>query len=198
MNRRMNMILASSSPRRRELMISAGYEFTVIVPDVEELSYGDPYELVIGNAISKARSIGCEKGDIIIGADTTGICDGKILGKPVDEEDARRMLFLQQNHPCVVITGVAVLDTGKNRMIHGYERSVVVMDGGSEGVEEYLESGLWKGKAGSFGLQDRGPIGARVVEGEEDNVIGMPITLLRRLLSLTGFEYPERTPSGKI
>jgi septum formation protein len=108
------------------------------------------------------------------------------------------MLLLQQDHPCIVITGIAVHDRSRNKMIHGYERSVVIMTGGKQGVEEYLESGQWMGKAGSFGLQDGGPIGAKVVDGEEDNVIGMPMTLLRRLLSLVGFEYPERTPSGKF
>ena len=151
--------------------------------------------ILVENARRKAISVISGSGDIIIGADTIGVCNGNLLGKPKDLEDARRMLLLQQDHPCRVITGMAVHDLRKGKTIHGYEVSVVEMDGGRNGVEEYLSTGQWKGKAGSFGIQDRGSIGARVVIGEEDNVIGMPMTLLRRLLSLTGFEYPDRTPS---
>lgn len=191
----MKLVLASSSPRRKRLMEEAGYEFRTADPHAEELHAGNPEELVTENARRKALSVECGEDEIVIGADTIGICNGEVLGKPVDENDARRMLLLQQEYPCMVITGLVTLDTKTNRTMQGYERSLVVMEGGRNGVEEYLKTGLWKGKAGSFGLQDRGPIGARVVEGEEDNVIGMPITLLRRLLSLIGYEYPERTPS---
>lgn len=198
MNKEKKLVLASSSPRRKDLMEEAGFEFRTAEPHAEELHAGKPEELVVENAKRKALSVQSDMDGIIIGADTIGICNGELLGKPADENDARRMLLLQQDHPCMVITGLVVLDTRKNRTIQGYERSVVVMEGGRNGVEEYLKSGLWEGKAGSFGIQDRGPIGARVVEGEEDNVVGMPITLLRRLLSLIGYEYPERTPSGKI
>ncbi len=195
MSRKMKLVLASSSPRRKRLMEEAGYEFRTADPHAEELHAGNPEELVTENARRKALSVECGEDEIVIGADTIGICNGEVLGKPVDENDARRMLLLQQEYPCMVITGLVTLDTKTNRTMQGYERSLVVMEGGRNGVEEYLKTGLWKGKAGSFGLQDRGPIGARVVEGEEDNVIGMPITLLRRLLSLIGYEYPERTPS---
>jgi septum formation protein len=179
-------------------MEEVGYEFKIVEPHTEELHTGKPEDLVVENARRKALSVECGEDEIVIGADTIGICNGELLGKPADENDARRMLLLQQDHPCMVITGLVVLDCKRNRTLHGYERSVVVMEGGREGVEKYLKTGQWKGKAGSFGLQDRGPIGARVVEGEEDNMIGMPITLLRRLLSLIGYEYPVRTPSGII
>ncbi len=195
MNQNIRLVLASSSPRRRRLMEEAGYEFMVMEPSAEEVLSGNPEELVVENARRKAVSVLGESGDIIIGADTIGVCNGNLLGKPKDLEDARRMLLLQQDHPCKVISGLVVHDVKKGKTIHGYEVSIVEMDGGMEGVEEYLSTGQWKGKAGSFGIQDRGPIGAKVVFGEEDNVIGMPMTLLRRLLSLSGFEYPERTPS---
>ncbi len=193
----LGLILASSSPRRRRLMEEAGYEFRVMEPTAEEVLSGVPEELVMENAMRKALSVSEGSDDIIIGADTIGVCNGEILGKPNDMEDSKRMLLLQQDHPCRVISGLVVHDVKKGKTIHGYEVSIVEMDGGIEGVEDYLSTGQWKGKAGSFGIQDRGPIGARVVFGEEDNVIGMPMTLLRRLLSLTVFEYPERTPSGK-
>lgn len=194
----MGLVLASSSPRRRDLMEASGFEFKTWEPDADEIYEGKPEDIVVENARRKALSIPGSKGDIIIGCDTIGECNGQILSKPVDMDDARRMLRLQQEYPCLVISGIAVHDVEKGRTFHGFEISTVVMDGGIDGVEEYLSTGQWKGKAGAFGIQDRGPIGARIVSGEEDNVIGLPMTLLKRLLSLVGFEYPERTPAESL
>ncbi len=191
----LKLILASSSPRRKDLMENAGLEFGVIVPDCDEYHDGRPEEIVVDNAARKTMSIYDVDEGIIIGCDTIGLCNGEILGKPVDKDDARRMLLLQQDHPCMVVSGIAVRDMSKGSFHYGYEVSMVEMDGGPEGVEEYLSSDLWRGKAGAFGIQDRGPIGAKVVSGEENNVMGLPMTLLWRLLSLVGFQYPKFTPS---
>jgi len=191
----MKLILASSSPRRKELMEKAGFEFDVITPDCEEYHDGTPEEIVVDNAVRKTMAIDNIDEGIMIGCDTIGLCNSEILGKPVDEDDARRMLLLQQDHPCMVASGIAVRDMVKGTVHYGYEVSMVEMDGGPGGVDEYIASGQWRGKAGAFGIQDRGPIGAKVVSGEEDNVMGLPMTLLRRLLSLVGFQYPKFTPS---
>ncbi len=176
-------------------MEASGVDFEILEPVADETSKGRPEDIVVENARRKALSIPGSRGDIIIGCDTIGECNGKILSKPVDIDDARGMLLLQQEYPCLVISGIVVHDVKNDRTFHGFEVSTVVMDGGINGVEEYLSTGQWKGKAGAFGIQDRGPIGARIVSGEEDNVIGLPMTLLKRLLSLVGFEYPERTPA---
>jgi len=166
-----------------------------MVPECEEYHDGTPEEIVVDNAVRKTMAIDDIYKGIIIGCDTIGLCNAEILGKPVDEGDARRRLLLQQDHPCMVVSGIAVRDMGKGIVQYGYEVSTVEMDGGPEGVEEYLSSDLWRGKAGAFGIQDRGPIGAKVVSGEEDNVMGLPMTLLWRLLSLVEFQYPKFTPS---
>ena len=189
------LILASSSPRRRDILEDAGFTFEISPPKCTEIFEGLPENIVVENARRKARSIRNDGDTLIIGCDTLGICNGHLLGKPEDIEDARRMLMLQQEHPCKVISGLALRDVMRGTLYHGYEVSIVEMDGGTDGVEEYLSSGQWKGKAGSFGIQDRGPIGAKVVSGNEDNVMGLPMDLLRRLLSLVGFEYPRKTPS---
>ncbi|MCK5772928.1 MAG: Maf family protein [Thermoplasmata archaeon] len=185
----MKLILASSSPRRRDLMRGEGYDIEIVDPTADEVHDGDPYGLVVENARSKARSI--RRGGIIVGADTIVLCNGEILGKPADRSDAGRMLKLQMRCDQEVITGICVLE-GEREFV-GYEVSGVVMDP-CDDLEAYLESGLWGGKAGAYGIQDKGPIRARITHGDEDNVIGLPVSLLRRLLALTTFSYPEGTP----
>ncbi|MGA1792585.1 MAG: Maf family protein [Thermoplasmatota archaeon] len=191
----MNLVLASGSPRRSRLLRDSGFDLVVREPDVEETHHGHPPEFVVMNARSKALSVRAEGGDIVIGADTVVICGGEVLGKPKDREDARRMVELQLLHPQEVITGICIIDTSGGKEYTGYEVSTVVMDGGEDAVEKHINSGQWEGKAGAYGIQDRGPLKARVLAGSEDNVVGLPMALVRRLLSLVGFEYPKRTPS---
>ena len=192
----MGLVLASGSPRRRDLLREAGLEFIVRVPSAEESVQGDTEKAIVMNARAKARSAAGGEGDIVLGADTVVICNEEVFGKPLDEADARRMLELELRYPQTVITGVCVLDVSTGTEFTGYEISKVVMDGRSCTLREHLESGEWEGKAGAYGLQDDGPLKARVVEGNEDNVVGLPMTLVRRLLSLVGFKYPEKTPAG--
>jgi septum formation protein len=192
----MPLILASTSPRRRGLLIDSGLEFEVRAPDAEELHEGNPYKNVVKNASLKAGSISASDGDILIGADTLVLCNGEILGKPLDINDARRMIRLQIEHPQEVITGICIYDVSTGKQCTGFEVSGVVMNGSEEEISEHLESKQWEGKAGAYGIQDRGPLKAVVSYGNEDNVVGLPMTLLKRLLSLVGFEYPIRTPSN--
>ena len=146
----MKLILASTSPRRRDLLTGAGYELEIVTPDGHEIEQGDPIEVVLSNARSKARSI--EAGGIVVGADTIVVCDGEILGKPRDARDARRMITLQMQHLQEVITGICVVRG--DRELCGFESSAVVMDP-CDDIDEYLDSGLWEGKAGGYGLVSR-------------------------------------------
>ena len=189
------LVLASSSPRRRDLLLEAGIEHIVRGPSAPEAADGDPAHIVVENARGKALSVECGPEDLVIGCDTLVLCSGRILGKPVDREDAKRMVLLQMGSTAQVFSGICVYNSGKGDSIHGYEVSTVVLEGYVEKVDEYLDTGMWAGKAGAFGIQDGGPINARLISGEEDNVIGLPMTLLRRLLSLAGYEYPADTPS---
>jgi len=146
------------------------------------------------NAMAKAGSVHWRPGDIVIGADTIVLCDGRVLGKPADRDEAKVMLGLQLNNLQQVVTGVAVVDPSKGRKVSGYEVSTVMLEGDIGDIERYLDTGSWEGKAGAFGLQDDGPIRARLVSGRPDNVIGLPMTLVHRLLRLVGHPYDEKTP----
>jgi len=193
----LKLVLASTSPRRTALLDEAGFRYETRPHSVVEENAGNSFKVVVDNALGKARSAVSGPGEIILGFDTLVICNGELLGKPRDGEEARRMLKLQLQHPQEVVTGVAVIDTTKDREYTGYEISKVVMNGSEEVLDDYLGSELWKGKAGAFGIQDRGQLQTELVFGEEDNVMGLPMTLLKRMLALVGFEYPGRTPSGE-
>ncbi|MDG6224591.1 MAG: Maf family protein [Candidatus Thermoplasmatota archaeon] len=189
------IVLASSSPRRRDLLLEAGIEHIVKEPSAPEAAEGDPAQIVVENARRKAVSVEGRPGDLIIGCDTLVLCSRSILGKPVDKKDAKRMVLLQISSPAQVFSGICLYEAGKKKELYGYEVSTVVLEGDVEKVDEYLDTGMWTGKAGAFGIQDRGPINARLISGEEDNVMGLPMTLLRRLLALAECEYPADAPS---
>ena len=192
------LVLASTSPRRSRLLEEAGYDFTVRSPSSEEILSGDPYTIAIDNARSKARSIDRSDDEIVIGADTIVLCDGKILGKPVDREEAKGMLLLQMDRPQEVITGVCLIESGSGKEVYGYEASGLAMRGDRLSLERYLDSGQWRGKAGAYGIQDEGGIEIDLLWGSFDNVVGLPMTLVRRLLSLVRYEYPDKTPSEGV
>jgi septum formation protein len=118
------------------------------------------------------------------------------MGKPANVNDAREMLLLQIGEEQNICTGICVIDVTGGKVVSGFEVSRVGMKGGSKEVEDYLESGLWKGKAGSFGIRDEGGMEVELIVGEEDNVMGFPGRLALRLLDLVGFDYPDETPSG--
>jgi septum formation protein len=193
----MKLVLASTSPRRTALLDEAGFRYEVRPHSAVEGRTGDPYIIVVANALEKARSAVKGPGEVIMGFDTLVVCNGEVLGKPGDREDARRMLILQLQYPQEVVTGVAVIDPDRGREFTGYEISRVVMKGSEKVLDDYLGSELWKGKAGAYGIQDRGPLLPELLMGNEDNVVGLPMILLKRLLALVGFNYPERTPSGE-
>jgi len=189
------LVLASTSPRRSRLLKEAGHRFEVRPPTGEEVLVGDPYVIVVENARTKVRSVDLAPDEIAIGADTMVTCEGEILGKPRDREDARRMLLLQLGHTQEVITGLSLRDGGSAREFSGYEASGLVMRGDPSSIDEYLDSGLWQGKAGAYGIQDERGLSIDLVWGNQDNVVGLPMTLLGRLLSLIDHDYPDRTPS---
>lgn len=190
------LVLASSSPRRRDLLLEAGIEHVVREPSAPEVAEGDPTHIVVENARAKARSVRSDPGDLIIGCDTVVQCGDRLLGKPRDREDAWRMIEMQIGSPSKVVSGLCLIDTKRQREAHGYEISIVILEGGPSSIDKHLDLDLWQGKAGAFGIQDGGPINARLFSGEEDNVIGLPMTLLHRLLALAGYDYPADTPSS--
>jgi septum formation protein len=194
-----HIILASGSPRRRELLQDAGYIFTVIPPpeDVEcgVCSESGPAGLVTELAYRKAAVVRQllhtqssslpfpPSPPLILAADTVAECDGFILGKPRDEHDARAMLTRLSGRDHRVLTGVCIWPVASGDPSIRVAVTRLRMDSLTEGqLDEYIESGQWEGKAGSFGYQDR--LGwVHIVEGSESNVVGLPMELLAEMLA---------------
>ena len=181
------LILASRSPRRRELLREAGYTFEVI--PASEAAEGNvrkgesPVPLVERLARAKAADVaGHVDVGIVVGCDTVAECGGQILGKPADREDARRMLELLRGQEHRVYSGLCLWRRPDDRIISEVSATTLRMDQISdEQLAEYLASGQWQGKAGAFGYQDR--LGwIHVVRGSQSNVVGLPLERLAAML----------------
>ena len=172
------LVLASASPRRRDLLEAAGFEVIVSPADVEELAGGlAPRELVITNAEMKARKLAATIfGDVILGADTVVVLDGEILGKPRDLDHASEMLHRLSGRTHEVLTGVCMLRGGKVEQCSFVESTCVSFRPLDAAViTEYLRDINPLDKAGSYAAQeDRGRLIERI-EGSMDNVIGLPV-----------------------
>ena len=189
-----NLILASQSPRRKQLLLQAGYDFQVIIPDEDAelgaLSRETPRELVSRLSFQKAASVAHRvTSGIVIGCDTIVECRGRVLGKPEDREHALRMLQMLRGQVHHVYSGLCLWRRPDDKSIVRVDATKLRMDHrGDEELEEYLETGAWQGKAGAFGYQDR--LGwVHVVTGSESNVVGLPLDLFAETL-----EELERTP----
>lgn len=187
-----SVILASSSPRRRELLQRVVSEFEVVPSPLDEpCCKSDGVTVaawVQALAYFKARSVAeAHPNQWVLGADTVVACDGHLLGKPRDAADATRMLELQARHPADVYTGVCLVHHGGGLgRISEVEVTRVWMRDDAALRSEYLESGDWAGKAGAYGIQD---IGDRLIErfdGSFTNVVGLPVDLVARMLESVG------------
>jgi len=187
------VVLASASPRRRDLLEAAGFEVIVRPSGVEELSEGlAPRALVIANAEMKALELAATTfGDVVIGADTVVVLDGRILGKPRDLEDATRMLRLLAGRTHEVLTGVSMLRGETVVRCSFVESTLVAFRPFDEFmIADYLKDINPLDKAGSYAAQDdRGRLIERI-EGSMDNVIGLPVARVIEALRLH-FEEPE-------
>ena len=186
---KMKLILASNSPRRKDILTEFGYAFNVKISDFKENNVqGDPVLVAMRFAKGKAESVfSAEKrlGDgtnkVIIGADTVVYFDGKILGKPKNESDAHRMLKLLSGKTHSVVTGFAVIS--EKIRVFGYDMSEVVFNKLSEKtISDYVATGKPLDKAGSYGVQDGFDL-VRTVNGSVYNVIGLPIEKIKFVLN---------------
>lgn len=182
------LILASSSPRRRQLLSQHGYHFEVIPPhDSAECgicSRETPPELVARLAYQKARDVALRvESGLVVGCDTVAECMGHILGKPKNREHAREMLTLLRGREHHVYSGLCIWKRPGEEHHVQVEVTRLVMDTLSESqIEDYLRTDLWEGKAGAFGYQD-GNDWVRVLSGSESNVVGLPMELLAKMLA---------------
>ena len=187
-NNRPRLILASRSPRRRQLLEEAGYELTVVPPsDSAECgvcSGENPAQLVARLAYQKAADVAQRFSEgLVLGCDTVAECDGQILGKPEDQRHARQMLEALSGRRHRVFSGLCLWRLPSKEPLLRVDVTTLQMDPLTpEQLDEYLESGGWEGKAGAFGYQDR--LGwVHVVEGSETNVVGLPMELLAEMLA---------------
>ena len=181
------LLLASSSPRRRELLSLMGVPFEVATSDAEETESGAPDQLVLSNARLKGLAVMREHPDAVVLAADTVVCqNGQVLGKPRDKADAARMLTLLSGAWHEVYTGVFVGGRGHEDARTAVSR--VLFDRlTDEEIARYVETGEPMDKAGAYALQGRGGMFVERVEGSYSNVIGLPMSLTRRMLIGQGF-----------
>jgi len=182
-----HLILASRSPRRREILQAAGCDFEVIPPDDaaedRRLPGEGPVDYVKRLARQKAENVAAKIAEgIVIGCDTVVVCRDEILEKPADRTDAGRMLRLLRGTKHHVITGICLWHRPQDTVDLRHETTTLFMNEISETeIEAYLDSGLWAGKAGGFGYQDRNDW-LRIIDGSESNVVGLPLELLAEMM----------------
>ncbi|MBR4863318.1 MAG: septum formation inhibitor Maf [Oscillospiraceae bacterium] len=183
----MNVILASQSPRRRELMGLFRIPFTVQVADVDETMDPNkaPYDQVAQISRRKAEAIARLPQDVVIAADTIVVCDGKILGKPRDEADAFRMLRLLSGRQHQVMTGMTVLYG--NTCVSCTEVTDIHFRPLTDGeILAYIATKEPMDKAGSYGIQGGAALFAERLEGDYFNVVGLPVCRLGKILREAG------------
>ncbi len=182
------LILASASPRRRELMAYTGVPYQVITADTEEMKTGEPETLVMENARRKAQAVWRRHPDsAVLGADTVVYQDGAVLGKPRDAEDAKAMLRSLSGAWHTVYTGVCVMTPdGKADTRCDASRVQFVPLTDAE-IDWYIASGEPMDKAGAYAVQGRAGMFVSRIEGSYSNVIGLPMHLVRDMLQKAGF-----------
>ena len=178
------LILASGSPRRSEILNSVGWEFTKHVADIDETEHeGElPADYVVRLACEKAETVAANYPDgIVLGADTTVVIDGQIIGKPVDLADAKRMLSMLSGNWHEVLTGVAVIDGGETRSAIQSTRVRFAEMSGAE-ITFLAERGDPLDKAGAYAVQAQAALFIEGIEGDYWNVVGLPISLVYSLI----------------
>lgn len=179
----MNLILASASPRRRQLLKRLKIPFRVMPSHIRETSaHKTPKRLVQDLALRKAKAVALQlRGGVVLGADTIVVLRGRILGKPEDAQDAYRMLYRLSGSVHQVYTGVALVDVRTQKALVSHAKSVVRMK--KIPLDELLRlSRQHLDKAGSYAIQKRRDPIAHVVKGSYDNVVGLPMAIVKSLL----------------
>ena len=166
--------LASASPQRRAILDQLGIEFRVVVPDVEELTEGDPAQVVVENALRKARAV---DGDPVLAADTEVVLDGRVFGKAADEAEAKAYLSLLTGRTHEVWGGIAVRAGG--RELTG--NAVTKVTFRSFDPAWYVRTGEWQNRAGAYAIQGKGTLLVERIEGDYWNVVGLPLAELVRI-----------------
>lgn len=178
------LVLASGSPRRKSILTELGLAFTIQVSNIEEVINPDlaPADLAVDLARQKVLSVSHNGGKVYLGCDTIVVLDSLVLTKPVDEADALQILRKLAGNTHSVFTGLALFDSRLPTCLTGYDESRVTFNNwGDEKLLEYIGTGEPMDKAGAYGIQGMGRFLVDTVEGNIDNVIGLPLGVLEHL-----------------
>ena len=181
----MQWILASASPRRKQLLREIIAEFDIIPAKGEEEASGavNPSDLVKTLALQKAREVAAlpqAKGKAVLGADTVVALGNEVLGKPIDEKDAARMLSALSGRTHEVYTGVCIIFPDGQTLVDCDCTKVIFNRLRKEQIDAYVQSGSPMDKAGAYGIQDGGLV--ERIEGSFSNVVGLPVELCRKMI----------------
>ena len=181
------LILASGSPRRRELLDLMGLTYTVETPDVDESFSGRPSETVMEISRRKAAAVAARHSDsIIIAADTLVFADGA-LGKPHTPERAKEMLRSLAGNWHHVYTGITVINTRSGRILRNVDKTRVhLVPMTEQEIDAYVATGEPLDKAGAYGIQGMGGMFVDRIDGSYSNVVGLPMAMLRTMLVQIG------------
>ena len=184
------IILASKSPRRKQLLSMMGLEFTVQTADIDETmdpSQTPAHEVAAVSARKAEKIAALHLQDVIVSADTIVVIDGKILGKPKDEQDAARMLRLLSGRTHTVYTGLTVYADGKaNTQV--VSTGVTFRDLSDAEIAAYIETKEPMDKAGAYGIQGKCAIFVDKIDGDYNNVVGLPVAAIYRELKKLGID----------
>lgn len=194
------LVLASGSPRRKELLALLGLSFDILVSDADEtIAPGtNPQQAVQELAYRKASAVantldGSAPGRVVLGADTIVVVDGEILGKPADADDAARMLRLLSGRAHSVYTGIALVEAGGGRVVRDVRGTEVVMkELGDEQIRAYISTGEPMDKAGAYAIQGKAVQFITEIHGDYTNVVGLPVAMTADRLAEFGFDVRPR------
>jgi len=179
----MQIILASGSPRRQELLKKLGYKFDVICPTVKETTSKKlPHKIVQELALKKAFSVAVlYPNALVIGGDTLVYCKGKILGKPKNEKDALKLLKIENNSWQAVYSGLALICKNKNKLLVGYDKTLCKARNLDLKTLKNLASKNLD-KAGAYAMQDTNDCFIESIKGSYNNVVGFPTELFQKMV----------------
>ncbi|MFA5967763.1 MAG: Maf family protein [Sphingomonas sp.] len=183
------LVLASSSPRRRELLARLGVEpVRLASPDIDEdpRSGELPRRYVERLALEKAHAVERAPGEVVLAGDTTVAVGRRILGKPADEADLRRMLLLLSGRRHHCWSGVCVIDTAGKARVRVSDTAVIFKRLSAEEIDWYVTCGEGMGKAGGYAIQGRAESFVRALSGSHSGVVGLPLFETRALLAASG------------
>ena len=187
------IVLASTSPRRAELLKQIGIEFELASGNVQEQPHPDeaPADYITRLARAKVMAVAEEReSGLIIGADTVVVLDGQLLGKPKDEPDAERMLRSLSGRWHAVMTGVALYDVATGQEVADFDKTLVRFARlSNQEIEWYVKTGEPMDKAGAYGIQGLGGLFVDEIAGNYYNVVGLPLPLVYRLARRLGYSF---------